>query len=110
MGLLAHAVAPHSCVPRSHSCERLGSVARGVRKSANTARMSARATNGSRSIKNLDRRLQRSATTLRSRRGSDDAFAFNVNRPRMPDAEEVADFPIVPAIVDHEVGALARFE
>jgi hypothetical protein len=34
----------HSCVPRSHSCERLGSHRHGVRKSANTARQSACAT------------------------------------------------------------------
>ena len=43
----------HSCVPRSHSCERLGSVATGVRKSANTARRSACATIGLRRINNF---------------------------------------------------------
>ena len=37
----------HFCVPRSHSCERLEFVKKGVRKSANTARRSACATMGS---------------------------------------------------------------
>ncbi len=36
----------HSCVPRSHSCERLGIRQNGVRMSANTARLGACATRG----------------------------------------------------------------
>src|ERR1039457_5860847 len=56
------------CIPcagiDTHSCERLGSVATCVRKSANTARRSACATSGLRGINNSDPRLQRSRSNV----------------------------------------------
>src|SRR5438045_8413993 len=41
---------------------------------------------------------------------AEDRTPVNVNRLRVLDAEEVGDFTIVFAIVNHEIRALARFE
>ena len=41
---------------------------------------------------------------------SKNLLTCDVNRARMPDAEEIPDLPVVLAIVDYEIGVLTWFE